>query len=322
MSNVFVDLTATAANIGYSLLVDGLGMATRPLVLLHQADAQQFASLAMFRDGGIVVGIIGTVSVAASAASLAALCRCSEAPLRLGGLVSGLGYMADALSQLPKILLPFAPAAAAVSEVEAMAAYPTSRTGLVTLMLQMPMAACFIASNPMYPPMPNYLFLSAGLSMRFMSATLAAPGGASSRLLYATSLPVMAFGLVPPVVLEQIGKALQVGAKVAWEAFQVVYTTVQRVLPKVRASKRTFWCSSGREPRYSRRPPSRRSSRDSKSRTTLPFRKHQSDRASLWPTCRREVETFIGDHPVGPRQTVPRGVHTPTNYFSRTSFCP
>mmetsp|Transcript_18294 Transcript_18294/g.42714 ORF Transcript_18294/g.42714 Transcript_18294/m.42714 type:complete len:770 (+) Transcript_18294:85-2394(+) len=226
MSSGFVDSVATAVNVGYSLVVDALGLASRPLVLLHTAKPEQFRSLAMFCDGGIFVGSIGTLSVMATTASVGVVLGGlgGEGPLSMLACVGGLGYLADGLAQLPRILLLDAGGAE----------YPVSRTGVITLLLQLPMAASLMARCCCHPPMPNYGFLGLGLGMRFMSVNLAVAGGAGSRLLYAAAIPALALSITPRKFYKVAGKAAQYVGQKAWMGFQVVYAAVQYAWPRVK----------------------------------------------------------------------------------------
>mmetsp|Transcript_32561 Transcript_32561/g.59513 ORF Transcript_32561/g.59513 Transcript_32561/m.59513 type:complete len:786 (+) Transcript_32561:78-2435(+) len=238
MSSGFVDTVSTAANVGYSLVVDLLGMAPRPLVFLNAVNPEQFRSLAMFRDGGIFIGAIGTLSIVATGASVGVILGgCGgEGPLRGLSFISGLGYLADALSQLPRIVLLEDGTKALLEHEVGLAApvYPASRTGLITLLLQLPAAVSMVVQNPVYPPMPHYGLLGLGLSLRYMSVNLAAAGGAGSRLLYAAAIPAFALSITPRQFYEVAGRAAQYVGKKAWSAFQVVYAAVQYAWPRVR----------------------------------------------------------------------------------------
>eukprot|EP00971_Amphidinium_carterae_P286609 5689992-Amphidinium_carterae.1 len=101
----------------------------------------------MFCNGGIFVGSLGTLSVVATTVSVGVILSGlgGKAPLCGLAFLGGLGYLADGLLQLPRIIF---------LDAGSGAAYPVSRTGVITLLMQLPLAVSLMARRAHYPLMP------------------------------------------------------------------------------------------------------------------------------------------------------------------------
>ena len=108
---MFLNLASSAAIAGTAIVSDLLGLATRPVVLLGQAGIAP-ETAAAFATGGIVTGIIGTVSVLLVGVGLGALFH--QAPRPVACAAASL-YLIDSIFCMPQLLLPYGDAAVPIA---------------------------------------------------------------------------------------------------------------------------------------------------------------------------------------------------------------
>ena len=123
--SVILSLSSAAVTLATSLLSDLLGLATRPVVLLGQAGIAP-ETAASFAAGGILTGILGTVSVLLVGIGVVFLFVGDR--VRPAVFVAAALYMVDGIAQLPQLVLPYGGAHILL------ASYPVTSTGATTIL--------------------------------------------------------------------------------------------------------------------------------------------------------------------------------------------
>ena len=104
MSGVLFDLAVSAQRVCYSLVSDGLNLAARPLALVTVWDHGKFPTLETMLEGGLLSGLLCTISAVLIAVSVAVLMGRTAGEV-LWRMALAL-YAADGVMQLPTLLHP------------------------------------------------------------------------------------------------------------------------------------------------------------------------------------------------------------------------
>eukprot|EP00927_Polykrikos_kofoidii_P078645 TRINITY_DN75452_c0_g1_i1.p1 TRINITY_DN75452_c0_g1~~TRINITY_DN75452_c0_g1_i1.p1 ORF type:complete len:785 (+),score=77.67 TRINITY_DN75452_c0_g1_i1:200-2554(+) len=225
---------STMAHLGYLGLVDMLSVATRPMVFLGTMGVFP-ATAETLRNGGVLVGLVGTISVMLLAFSISVL---GKKLAMVVALLPASLYLADAGMQVQRMLL-----------LDAGHVYPVCNTGIAA---PFQLAASIFAlggftidllgikqrrlrnliDNYLGNQTARYGFLSAGLILRYISMEVPA-AASSSRWLYVLGLVSFAFGVTPKILWDAMGRGVAHVGRGLSAAFAVVYLMLSTVLPKI-----------------------------------------------------------------------------------------
>lgn len=223
MSTFFLDLVNSVSKIGYSLLADALGFSVRPLALIYVSSPWKLPTIGTILDGGLLYGLLSTISTVLIASSIGVLLH---GPEWLGRLVA-MAFAADGLAQLPIIIWP------AVGEAWR---YPVSHTGMLVTTLQLRYGlpiAMGIKSHPDEYIQQRMLLLSFAVPLRYMSLVLVEPTGPSAFALYGISAILLVFVVTPKSFWQLIGKCLEKAAELAKYVFSSVYIALAYIWPRI-----------------------------------------------------------------------------------------
>ncbi|KAL1514481.1 hypothetical protein AB1Y20_003580 [Prymnesium parvum] len=203
----FLTLISSTASLLPALLSDFLGLATRPVVLLGQAGFAPHTAAA-FAHGGLLTGLLGTVSSVLIGASVAALVRALRPKLALVHGTLAVPYLLDALAQLPRLLSPFE------GKQFPLASYPCTRTGAATVVqlcasLAVLGSALAIDTRRWTRRLPcrRLAILASAACLRFTSARLGEAAGVE-HLLYALGCVQLAHAATPAAAWAPLARAL------------------------------------------------------------------------------------------------------------------
>lgn len=222
MAPWFLDFGYAASTFGYSLFSDLLGLSTRPLVMGSSLLPETFPAFQSFANGGIFRGLMGTGSMILVVASLGVLTR-SET---LGRGLSSL-YLLDSMLQICQFLFPFGEPWA----------YPASRTGLLTLMLQLPLSAAGTMQNAAWRKVliqkhgHRLALFAVSVSFRYMSGRLLDPATPSSTFSYVVACICFTFAVTPQTFWRQMASFIEKLGVLAARAVSFVYGIISYLAP-------------------------------------------------------------------------------------------
>ncbi|CAJ1389900.1 unnamed protein product [Effrenium voratum] len=219
----FLGLAAAIPKLAYFTASDALGLAARCLVPLAQGAPGP--TINALTSGGIFYGLMGTLTTLLTGVSLGA-CLGKNA-LSVARLAAA-AYLFDAAGQLVKIVDPSS------------CTYPGSRTGLLTLFVQLPLAAWILlpdACQELGHRFGERLPLLAGaLSLRYMALQAVDPQSSAATLLWGGAALFGLFAVTPRSVWKMLRDLCERIGKVLKYACSSIYAVVTYVLPKIIAA--------------------------------------------------------------------------------------
>ncbi|CAE7486764.1 unnamed protein product [Symbiodinium natans] len=201
------------------------GLAIRPLVPLSLILPGEWPTVHALTSGGIFSGLLGTVSMLLTGASIGALF--GEVAGHFLVKMTAAFFTTDALLQLAKILLP------------SYVAYPVSSTGVFTLFVQLPYATYLLSQSAVKEVEqlfggPRLTMLAGAACLRHMSTQVVSdPSSGPALGLRVLACLVLAFGLTPRSFWKMMAKVLREAAKLASAVASSVYAVVTWVWPRI-----------------------------------------------------------------------------------------
>ena len=236
-----VDFVASLFVLPHALLLDVLGLATRPLVLVHYLS--QHKALSPFTKGTLVLGFLSTGTLALLSLSISKLCgpRTMDWLYRLCATF----YLADGLLQLPQLVFP-----SSTGDAWPLA-YAATKTGLlaiVEVLIGLEIMACKgmvgrLLNQDWFWALKLIVHLHLAACSRFVADTLYPTSGVFRHVFLFLAALNLYFALVPKfinnAVWPAIKKAFELLARCVRQAATVAYDLLGgRLFPAI---ARLFW---------------------------------------------------------------------------------
>eukprot|EP00927_Polykrikos_kofoidii_P032471 TRINITY_DN27655_c0_g1_i1.p1 TRINITY_DN27655_c0_g1~~TRINITY_DN27655_c0_g1_i1.p1 ORF type:complete len:777 (-),score=65.26 TRINITY_DN27655_c0_g1_i1:237-2567(-) len=224
MAPFFVDVALSTSAIGYFIVSDVLGVAIRPCVVLATFFPAQLSFLSPYTQGGLLVGALGTSSIILMIASGSAVTMC-----KCNGMVRCIAmmYLLDGFSQLPRFLRVHTDPLV----------YPSSRTGISTLLLQIPVAAVYTIGSTVNLKYfwCRYNLCACSVCLRFISVDMLDSRGPTAVVLSGLCFITFTFAITPRKFWSFSDRFLRAAAEFTSALFSFVYLSVQFAWPQVKS---------------------------------------------------------------------------------------
>jgi hypothetical protein len=232
MFSLYVDILASCPKLLYGMANDLVGLAARPAVFIGASGLLPSEFTSTIAHGGILVGLVTTVSVVLVVISVVTLFASHGAELLVMlRTISGFFLGADGLAQLPALFRP----AAAPTAFSFLSSYPASNTGL-SVALQLPLACmaipglCDVGWGLVGEP--RYALFCGAVCCRYSSLTLLAGHSGGSIAVYGAGVTLAVMAVTP----KSVWAGLQKGTRLAFRIVMTAAHTIARrcVVPAYR----------------------------------------------------------------------------------------